>query len=79
MIVLLSGFSGDGFTCTKCEDGFWGDGTTSCIPCTKCDTNAATSDPCMAGSTYDSTSCSCNEGALNDCDPMLVRSVCLSL
>ena len=42
--------------------GYWGDGAT-CSSCKFCDENADTSNTCSAGSTEDTTACSCKNGA----------------
>ena len=43
------------------SSGFYGDGT-DCEECTICAADATTNDPCIAGSTSNTVSCTCNAG-----------------
>ena len=47
--------AGDGL---RCHHGYYGDGN-RCAPCQECDANAVLSDPCLAGTLVDTSSCRC--------------------
>ena len=48
-----------------CNEGYYGNGE-RCPPCRKCDFHAVSLTTCKDGSTYDSTTCSCKAGPLQD-------------